>query len=101
MRQRMSAVLSAMIFVATSSSAWAVDLPRFDVRLRCASAADARADTACEQSEEAARHAILAKWASYPLQRKHFCVQAETFRPKGERSYVTLAKCLGEGNATS
>ena len=95
----MSAVLCSALLA--SSAAWAVDLPRFDAKLRCASMSDLRAVASCEHSENAARYAILAKWGNYPLQRRHFCVQAETIRPREQRSYVTLSQCLGEPNATS
>lgn len=94
--------LSAAMVIATASLALAIDLPRFDVRLHCVSAGDnARGAKACEHNENAARSAMLGKWDSYPLQRRHFCVQAETIRSKGARSYVNLAHCLGEPNVVS
>lgn len=102
MTRALSVVLSAALLASTVSLAFAIDLPRFDVHSRCAVAGvDARGVTACEHSESAARYAMLSKWGSYPLQRRHFCVQAETIRPKGERSYVNLAHCLGEPTAVS
>ncbi len=102
MTRPLCVILSAALFVSTASLAFAVDLPQFDIRLRCASpGADARGAAACEHSENAARYAMLGKWGSYPLQRRHFCVQAETIRPKGQRSYVNLAQCLGEPNSIS
>ena len=80
--------------------AWAVvDLPRFDLHLRCAAMGSHGART-CEHSEEAARHALLAHWSRYPAQRKQACVRAEQRRPEGERSYVTLSRCLGSPNVT-
>jgi hypothetical protein len=101
LRRTLSVVLSAVLLVGLASKASAVDLPKFDVKLHCVTFADPRGGGPCERGEKAARYAILAKWGDYPLQRRHFCVQAETIRPKGERSYVTLAQCLGEPTATS
>ena len=100
-RKTLKWALSTVLSVVMVSQAWAVDPPRFDWGLRCASLVNSRSVMACEHSEDAARHVVLAKWANYPLQLRHFCVQAETLRPKRERSYVTLAKCLGEANTTS
>jgi len=98
----LSVVLSGVLLLSSAPLAFAIDLPRFDVRLHCVSPdGDARGPAACEHSEDAARSAMLSKWDSYPLQRRHFCVQAETIRPKGERSYVNLAHCLGEPNPVS
>jgi hypothetical protein len=94
----MKLVLSVIFLFTMSETAWAVDLPKFDVRLHCASAGDA---SACERSEESARAVATAKWASYPEQRKHFCVQAETFLAKVRRSYTNLTTCLGEPQTTS
>jgi hypothetical protein len=99
-RTRMRTALSAFLLAAMSAEAWAVDLPRFDMRLRCASIDDSRGVRACEHSEDAARHAILVSWSRYPTRRKNSCLQAEQLRPTGQRSYVTLSKCLGEPNAT-
>ena len=96
----MRTALSAFLLAAMCAEAWAVDLPRFDMRLRCASMGDSRGVRACEHSEDAARHAILVSWSRYPTRRKNSCVQAEQLRPTGQRSYVTLSRCLGEPNAT-
>jgi hypothetical protein len=94
------AALSAILVAVMCAPALAmVDLPRFDLHLRCAAMGSHGART-CEHSEEAARHALLAHWPRYPARRKQACVQAEQRRPEGQRSYVTLSRCLGSPNVT-
>jgi hypothetical protein len=94
-------VLSILFLIASAEVSLAVELPQFDIRLHCASVESADGSKACERSEEVARSALISKWATYPDQRKHFCVQSETFLAKSRRSYDNLGMCLGESHPVS
>lgn len=72
------------------------DLPRFDIPGFCAANASSGRAAACRREEEAVRVQIAARWTKFSKQRKHFCVQAVSFRRKDQRSYVYLAECLEE-----
>jgi hypothetical protein len=95
-------VLAVLFLIASVEASSAVDLPQFDIRLHCASiVGTADGPTACERMEETARSALISKWATYPEQRKHFCVQSESFLAKSRRSYDNLGMCLGESHPVS
>ncbi len=88
-------LLSAGVFGACS--ALAEDVPRFDIAVFCQANAPARGGLApCKLGEEVKRTALTRGWEAFPKQRKHFCVQSVSFRPREQRSYVRLAECLDE-----
>ena len=93
--------LAAMVVVGVAQPSLAEDLPRFDIRSFCAVSASSRGgSTACQRQEETMRIQIAARWTEFPKQRKHFCVQSVSFRPKDQRSYVSLAECLDEAKTS-
>jgi hypothetical protein len=86
----------AIMVLATPSRA--EDLPRFDIALFCKQNSLSRGDpSVCLRGEETKRVALQLGWDRFPKQRKHFCVQSVTFKPRVERSYVKLASCLDDG----
>lgn len=89
---RLTAMAMAVGCIAQASLA--DDLPRFDIPGFCAANASLRGAAACRREEEAIRVQIAARWTKFSKQRKHFCVQAVSFRRKNQRSYVYLAECL-------
>jgi hypothetical protein len=97
----MSARLRFLCFAAimgAAAPAWAESLPRFDVDVFCQANASARSGpSGCQRNEEKKRAVLTANWETFPKQRKHFCVQSVTFKPRAQRSYGGLAACLGEG----
>lgn len=73
-------------------------MPRFDVGLFCQANAAARGGaTNCRRTEETKRVRLTESWETFPKQRKHFCVQSVSFKPRAQRSYQVLAQCLEEG----
>jgi hypothetical protein len=87
-----------LILMAAASPAQAEDVPRFDVGLFCQANAAARGGaTNCRRSEEIQRLTLTESWETFPKQRKHFCVQSVSFKPRAQRSYQVLAQCLDEG----
>ena len=89
---------AAVLLAASSTAALAIDLPRFDVGVHCASASSPRA---CQEAERGAKALIEARWTDIPEQRRHFCVQSESFRPRPRRSYSGLAECLADEKVSS
>lgn len=89
---------AAALLAASSGAALAIDLPRFDVGLHCASAGSQKV---CRETERAAKAGIEARWSDIPEQRRHFCVQTEAFRPRPRRSYAGLAECLADEKVSS
>jgi hypothetical protein len=93
MRWLTGAILACGCLLATP--ALAEDLPRFDISLYCRANAQAGPQT-CRRTEESRRVALQAKWENFPKQRKHFCVQSVSFKPRDQRSYGKLAACLDD-----
>lgn len=90
-----------LIAIAVSSPASAEDVPRFDVGLFCQANAAARGGaTMCRRAEETKRVTLTESWETFPKQRKHFCVQSVSFKPRAQRSYQVLAQCLDEGTVS-
>ncbi|MCX7323912.1 MAG: hypothetical protein NTZ14_05630 [Hyphomicrobiales bacterium] len=90
-----------VIIIAVAFPAQAEDVPRFDIALYCQANASARGGPGnCRRTEETQRIALEADWQSFPKQRKHFCVQSVTFKPRAQRSYATLAQCLEDGTTS-
>ena len=78
-----------------SAPAHAEDVPRFDIAVFCQANAQTRGGLApCRRSEEVRRTTLTRRWEDFPKQRKHFCVQSVSFKPRDQRSYVVLAECL-------
>ncbi len=92
------ALLSGVVVVAGivgTNSSFAEDVPRFDIAVFCQANAQARGGLApCRRSEEVKRTTLTRRWEDFPKQRKHFCVQSVSFKPRDQRSYVILAECL-------
>lgn len=97
---RFFALLSGMAVVAVmvgTSPARAEDVPRFDIAVFCQANAQARGGlTPCRRNEEVKRTTLTRRWEDFPKQRKHFCVQSVSFKPRDQRSYVVLAECLDD-----
>ncbi len=73
----------------------AEDVPRFDIAVFCQANAQTRGGLApCRRGEEVKRTTLTRRWEDFPKQRKHFCVQSVSFKPRDQRSYVVLAECL-------
>lgn len=91
----------ALLSIAVASQAQAEDMPRFDVGLFCQANAAARGGaTTCRRSEETKRVTLTESWETFPKQRKHFCVQSVSFKPRAQRSYQVLAQCLDDGTVS-
>jgi hypothetical protein len=90
-----------MACFALVSPAQAEDVPRFDVALFCQSNASARGGASnCRRNEETQRNVLTDNWETFPKQRKHFCVQSVSFKPRSQRSYQVLAQCLDDGTTS-
>jgi hypothetical protein len=91
-------ILTCLVWaIAAASPAQAEDVPRFDVGLFCQANASARGGaTSCRRAEETQRVMLTENWEKFPKQRKHFCVQSVSFKPRSERSYQMLAQCLDD-----
>jgi hypothetical protein len=90
-----------MTFLVMANPAYAEDIPRFDVALFCQSNASARGGANnCRRSEETQRSVLTEAWETFPKQRKHFCVQSVSFKPRAQRSYQGLAECLDTGSTS-
>jgi hypothetical protein len=93
-----AAAVGIVLAVIFASPGRAEDLPRFDITLFCKQSASSTNDPSlCLRGEETKRVALQLGWDSFPKQRKHFCVQTVTFKPRVQRSYVKLANCLDDG----
>jgi len=94
-------MLLPVIGITVAFPAQAEDVPRFDIALYCQANASARGGAStCRRTEETQRIALEADWQSFPKQRKHFCVQSVTFKPRAQRSYTILAQCLEDGTTS-
>ena len=92
---RLSILLLLPLLAATPAAA--EDLPRFDINLFCQVNAAGRGGLApCRRDEEGKRVTLSRSWETFPKQRKHFCVQSVSFKPRDQRSYVLLAGCLAD-----
>jgi hypothetical protein len=87
-------VLPAILVLLSSLSAWAGDIPRFDVGLHCASTGESGGVAACQQAEATARGIVVERWSIYLEQQKHFCVQSERFRRKEESALMSVKPAL-------
>jgi len=94
-----SMLLAAATVACAAVPARAEDLPRFDIRLYCQANAEFGLQP-CRRAEESKRGALQAGWETFSKQRKHFCVQSVSFKPRSQRSYGKLADCLDDA-ATS
>lgn len=94
-------LLLAALAMGAAVPAHAEDVPRFDIALYCQANAQARGGAStCRRTEETQRVALEQDWESFPKQRKHFCVQSVSFKPRAQRSYKTLAQCLEDGTTS-
>jgi hypothetical protein len=96
---RANAVAMGIVAISVfATPTMAEDLPRFDIPLFCKQNVSSTGDSSlCLRREETKRVALQFGWDIFPKQRKHFCVQSVTFKPRTQRSYVTLANCLDDG----
>ena len=87
-----------LVALSAAQPANAEDVPRFDVALFCQTNASTRGGPVrCRRVEETQRVNLTENWDTFPKQRKHFCVQSVSFKPRAQRSYQVLAQCLDDG----
>jgi hypothetical protein len=73
------------------------DVPLFDITLFCeTNVRSFQTIEDCRRKEQRGLALVTSAWETFPAQRKHFCVQSVSFRPKVQRSYDSLVECLDD-----
>lgn len=97
-------ISSLLWLLLIGSTAWAEDVPRFDINTMCRDAPRLEGSNtdpyqSCVRDETEARGQLERQWASFDLRQREMCAQETTIG--GAPSYVDMLTCIqiASGNA--